>query len=251
MLGTVTRRRALWLALAVVLLVVAAVTTAALLQLSPLVRRAALWQLQSATGRPVTIAALDLSLADGRFSLRGLRVADRDGGVLAEVGRLEATFRPWSLLHGELWIEDLAVSGVQARIVRIGPGRLQHLRPARPAGVLRLVARRDDRPSRPRRQPGDLRGPVAAAGPDVARRRHPVRRPPPHHPGPRRHRRRLRERRGRSRDRAGATMCSSDRCTCARTSTCVISTCGWPRCTCPATVRFAWSAAGWTPGCTS
>ena len=123
MLGTVTRRRALWLALAVVLLVVAAVTTAALLQLSPLVRRAVLWQLQSATGRPVTIAALDLSLADGRLSLRGLRVADHDGGVLAEVGRLEATFRPWSLLHGELWIEDLAVSGVQARIVRIGPGR--------------------------------------------------------------------------------------------------------------------------------
>ena len=123
MLRTVTRRRALWLALAVVLLVVAALTTAALLRLSPLVRRAALWQLQSATGRPVTIAALDLSLADGRLSLRGLRVADRDGGVLAEVGRLEATFRPWSLLHGELWIQDLAVSGVQARIVRIGPGR--------------------------------------------------------------------------------------------------------------------------------
>ena len=74
-------------------------------------------------GRPVTIAALDLSLADGRLSLRGLRVADRDGGVLAEVGRLEASFRPWSLLHGELWIQDLAVSGVHMRIVRTGPGR--------------------------------------------------------------------------------------------------------------------------------
>ena len=123
MLGTVTRRRALWLVLAVVLLVVAALTTAALLQLSPLVRRAALWQLQSATGRPVTIGALELSLADGRLSLRGLRVADRDGGVLAEIGRVDATFRPWSLLHGELWIQDLTVAGVQARIVRTGPGR--------------------------------------------------------------------------------------------------------------------------------
>ena len=118
-----TRRRALWLALALVVLVVAGLTTAALLHLSSLVRHVALWQLQSATGRPVTIGSLELSLADGRLSVRGLRIADRDGGLLAELGRLDGRFHPWSLLRGRVWIQDLALADGHVRIVRTGPGR--------------------------------------------------------------------------------------------------------------------------------
>jgi uncharacterized protein involved in outer membrane biogenesis len=123
MLGVVTRRRALWLALVLVILVVAGLTTAALLHLSSLVRQVALWQLQSATGRPVTIESLELSLADGRLSVRGLRIADRDGGLLAELGRLDGRFHPWSLLRGRVWIHDLALADGRVRIVRTGPNR--------------------------------------------------------------------------------------------------------------------------------
>ncbi len=123
MLGGVTRRRALWLALVLVVLVVAGLTTAALLHLPSLVRRVALWQLQSATGRPVTIESLELSLADGRLSVRSLRIADRDGGLLAELGRLDGRFHPWSLLRGRVWIHDHALADGHVRIVRTGPSR--------------------------------------------------------------------------------------------------------------------------------
>jgi uncharacterized protein involved in outer membrane biogenesis len=119
----VTRPRALWLALAVVLLLVAAGTTAALLRLSSLARQVALWQLQAATGRPVTIESLELSLSDGRLSVRGLRIADRDGGMLAELGRLDGRFHPWSLLRGRVWIHDLTLADGHVRIVRTGPSR--------------------------------------------------------------------------------------------------------------------------------
>ena len=124
MLGIVTRRRVIWLVLAVVGLGVAVLATTALLNLSTLVRQVAVWQLRAQTGRPVTLEALDVSLAEGRLSLRGLRIVDHDGGPLAEIGRLEARFDPWSLLRGSVWIQDLALADGHVRIVRTDANRL-------------------------------------------------------------------------------------------------------------------------------
>jgi uncharacterized protein involved in outer membrane biogenesis len=100
----VTRRRVLWVAVALVLVVVLAGTALALLTLPELVRRVAIWQLQALTGRPVTIEALELSLATGDFSLRGFRVTDHDGGRLVDFERLQGRFRRGPLLRGHVWL---------------------------------------------------------------------------------------------------------------------------------------------------
>jgi uncharacterized protein involved in outer membrane biogenesis len=110
--------------LAVFVLAVGALVAVALWRLPTLLHQAVLWRLRAATGRPVTLQSLDLSLREGRFSLRGLRIADRDGGVLAEVGRVEASFHPGSLLRGSVWIHSLGVTDAHVRIVRTGPDRL-------------------------------------------------------------------------------------------------------------------------------
>src|SRR5688500_17183006 len=72
-LEVVTRRRVLWLVLALVVVVAGAAASLALLALPRLAREAAVWQLTGLTGRPVTIEALDLDLARGEFSVRGFR----------------------------------------------------------------------------------------------------------------------------------------------------------------------------------
>jgi uncharacterized protein involved in outer membrane biogenesis len=123
MLGIVTRRRVLWLVLTLAALVVLTLGALVFVFPSGLVHRLAIWQLESTTGRPVTIEALDLSVATGRFSVRGFRINDPDGGLLAEFDRLEGRFHRRSLLRGHLWIEALALTGGHVRIVRIGPNR--------------------------------------------------------------------------------------------------------------------------------
>ena len=118
-----TRRRVLWLALALVVVVAGAAASLALLALPRLAREAAVWQLTGLTGRPVTIEALDLDLARGEFSVRGFRIADRDGGRLADFERLEGRFRPVALLRGHLDLDRVTLSGAHLRVVRIGPNR--------------------------------------------------------------------------------------------------------------------------------
>jgi uncharacterized protein involved in outer membrane biogenesis len=118
----VTRRRLVWLVL--ILAVVAAILAgAALLVLPRFAREAAIWQLQALTGRPVALDALDVSLTDGRFSARGFRVTDHDGGLLAEFDRLEGDFHPASLLGAHLRIGTLVLTNGRLRIVRLGPNR--------------------------------------------------------------------------------------------------------------------------------
>ena len=98
--------------------------TAGLWYLPGIVQRTVIWRLQAATGRTVTIQALDISLASGQFSIRGFRVADREPGPpLAEFEKLEGRFHRRSLLRGHVWIENLALTGGHARIVRLGPDR--------------------------------------------------------------------------------------------------------------------------------
>jgi uncharacterized protein involved in outer membrane biogenesis len=123
MLGRVTRRRVVWLGLALLVTTAVLLAAAAIVLLPRYARQLAVWQLGSLTGRPVAIQALDLSLTTGHFSVRGLRVADRDGGLLAELDRLEGRFHPVALLRLHLWIERLTLGGGHVRIVRLGPGR--------------------------------------------------------------------------------------------------------------------------------
>jgi len=109
--------------LLVVVVVVLILGTAVIVALPMFVRQLAIWQLQAQTGRTVTIEALDLSLLTGRFGVRGFRVVDRDGGLLAEFERLEGRFHRRSLAEARLWIESLTLTNGHVRIVRVAPNR--------------------------------------------------------------------------------------------------------------------------------
>ena len=118
-----TLRRAL-VVLLLLLALIGVLVTAGLWYLPGIVQRMVVWRLQAATGRTVTIQALDISLTSGEFSIRGFRVADREPGpALAEFEKLEGRFHRRSLLRGHVWIESLALTGGHARIVRLGPNR--------------------------------------------------------------------------------------------------------------------------------
>ena len=123
MLGIVTPRRNLWLLLTLLVATVVLVAAAVVVLVPRYARQLVVWQLQSATGRPVTVAAFDLSLMSGEFSLRGVRVGDHDGGLLAEFDRLEGRFHRHSLLRLHLWVERLTLTNGHIRIVRVGPNR--------------------------------------------------------------------------------------------------------------------------------
>src|SRR5256885_13326885 len=105
--------------------VIAAVALVALagtvvLALPEIVRRVVVWRVAAMTGRPVTLAALELDLLGGRLALRDLRVADHDQGPLATLERLEARFRPRDLLRGHVRITEAAL---QAPTLRVGRSR--------------------------------------------------------------------------------------------------------------------------------
>jgi len=116
-------RRAL-IPILVVLVLLGVVVAAGLWYLPGLVHQTVIWRLQAATGRTVTIQALDISLTSGEFSIRGLRIADRErGSLLVEFDTLEGRFHRRSLLRGHVWIENLALTAPHLRIVRLGPNR--------------------------------------------------------------------------------------------------------------------------------
>src|SRR5437762_3050937 len=106
--------------------VIAAVALVALagtgvLALPGIAGRVVVWRVASMTGRPVTLAALELDLLGGRLALRDLRVADHDQGPLATLERLEARFSLRDLLRGHVRITDAALQAPTLRIVRSGP----------------------------------------------------------------------------------------------------------------------------------
>jgi hypothetical protein len=111
------RRRVLVIA-AVVLL---AVSVVAVIALPEIVRRVVIWRVASLTGRPVTLAALELSLVGGRLALRDLRVMDHDQGPLATIQALQVRFSPRDLLRGHVRVMDGTLQAPTVRIVRTGP----------------------------------------------------------------------------------------------------------------------------------
>lgn len=118
--GIVSRRRGLRLVvIAAVALVAPAVT--GVLAFPEIVRRVVVWRVAAMTGRPVTLAAVELDLFNGRLALRDLRVTDRDQDPLATIERLEARVSPRDLLRGHLRVTDATLQAPTVRIVRTGP----------------------------------------------------------------------------------------------------------------------------------
>jgi uncharacterized protein involved in outer membrane biogenesis len=88
--------------------------------LPQIVRRPAIAQIEAATHRPAAIDAGGLSLLRGRISVRGFRLAKRDGATpFADVERLDGSPPILALLRGHVWIRELLVSGSTVRVVRL------------------------------------------------------------------------------------------------------------------------------------
>jgi uncharacterized protein involved in outer membrane biogenesis len=120
----VIRRRIL--IIAGVMLGVGLLSAAALwLALPGLARWALVRQIETQTGRRLTMQDFVLDLGGGRLRLTGVRLADREPGPpLAEFDRLEIRFHPASLLRGHFWIAELALDNPRVRVVRLEDGRL-------------------------------------------------------------------------------------------------------------------------------
>jgi uncharacterized protein DUF748 len=110
-----------WLALALGLLVVAGAVT--LYWLPHIARRMAIAQIEATTHRRASIDTVDLSLLRGRVSVRGLRLAERDGTTpFADVEQLDLRLHLPALLRGQLRIRELVVNGSTVRVVRLTSG---------------------------------------------------------------------------------------------------------------------------------
>jgi uncharacterized protein DUF748 len=114
-------RRGLRLGLIAAVAIVALVV-GVIVALPQIVRRIAIWQLGAATGRTVTLAAVEIDLFRGRLGVRGLSIVEREGGPLAGFDRLDVRFRPGALLRGHLHVVDGTLKAPIVRLVRTGPG---------------------------------------------------------------------------------------------------------------------------------
>ena len=109
--------------LLVLALLVAVGAAGTVLGLAPLVRWIAVARIHALTERPVAIEAVTLNLLTGRITVRGLRLAERDGSTpLADVERLDARVRLAPLLLGHIRIRELVVDGSTVRVVRLPGG---------------------------------------------------------------------------------------------------------------------------------
>jgi uncharacterized protein involved in outer membrane biogenesis len=121
----VTRRR-LWTTLGVAVLGGLALSAAALwIALPSLARWVLVRQVESQTGRRLTMAGFALDLRGGHLRIDGFRLDDREPGTpLAEFDRLDVRFRPARLLRGHVDIEDVTLQAPRLHIVRTGRGVL-------------------------------------------------------------------------------------------------------------------------------
>ena len=116
------RARRGWLALLLGVVLIGG-AAAAVYALPEIVRRVAVARIHAATGRPVSIEAVELNLLTGRVAVRGFRLAERDQTApFADFDRLEARLHLPSLLRGRIWIRDLSVTDSTVRVVRLPTG---------------------------------------------------------------------------------------------------------------------------------
>ncbi|HEX5816379.1 MAG TPA: DUF748 domain-containing protein [Methylomirabilota bacterium] len=119
-----TRRRLVWLSVLVALAALVALGVAAAAMLPEVVRRAAVWRLESLTQRRVTIDRVDLDLLGGRVAVHGLQIDDRDEPApLARADRITGRVHRRSLLELHVRIDDVVVEGSAVRIVRLTGNR--------------------------------------------------------------------------------------------------------------------------------
>src|SRR5262245_30752621 len=122
----------------VVILGVAMVGGAIVLSLPEVARRVAVAQIHAYTGRPVSIEAVELNLLTGRFTVRGVRLTERDGMTpFAGFERLDVSMRLPSLLFGHLWIRELVLSDSTVHVVRLPTGEFNLSDLIRSAGTTR------------------------------------------------------------------------------------------------------------------
>jgi Domain of Unknown Function (DUF748) len=120
-LDPVTMRVRGWLALAAGLLLAGAAVT--LYFLPQIARSVAVGRIHALTGRTVSIAAVELSLLTGRFTVHGFRLGERDGSAtFAEFERLDGRLHLPALLVGHLRLRELALTDSTVRVVRLPGG---------------------------------------------------------------------------------------------------------------------------------
>jgi hypothetical protein len=89
-------------------------------RLPELVRQVAVARIQAYTERPVSIDRVDLGVLAGRITIRGFRLAERDGHTpFADFRQLEVRVRLPSLLLGHLWIRELVLTDSTVRVVHL------------------------------------------------------------------------------------------------------------------------------------
>ncbi|HET7875809.1 MAG TPA: DUF748 domain-containing protein [Methylomirabilota bacterium] len=114
-----TRRRKVWLA---VLLVLVVLGGAFLWALPEIVRRQALTRIPALTGRQVKIEDIDLNLFTRRLAVKNLRLAERDPArAFVEFERLEARWSWLSLLAAHIRLTDVRLVAPVIQLVRTGP----------------------------------------------------------------------------------------------------------------------------------
>src|SRR6266536_2315932 len=117
-----TRRR--WVAVGISLVILLGIAFT-LYRLPHIVRNVAINRLHALTQRPVEIDAVQLDLLTGRFTIRGLRVADRDGtSPFVDFDRLDLRLNLPSLLVGHLWVREVVLTGPTVRVVRLSTNEL-------------------------------------------------------------------------------------------------------------------------------
>lgn len=93
--------------------------------LPAMIRRVAISQITTYTGRPTSIDGVRFNLFTGRLSVSRLRLAERDGAqTFVEVPRLEMRVAPSALWRSEIRLTDVSVDAPVARLVRTRSGEL-------------------------------------------------------------------------------------------------------------------------------
>src|SRR6266704_6286928 len=114
-----SRRRTIWLAVAVVLLLLGG---AFLWALPELIRRQAITRIPVMTGRAASIEDIDLNLFTGRLVIKNFRLAERDPSkAFVEFERMEARWSWPSLLGAHIRLKDVRLVAPTVQLARTSP----------------------------------------------------------------------------------------------------------------------------------
>src|SRR5437879_11139741 len=114
-----SRRRTIWLAVLVLLVLLGG---AFLWALPELIRRQAVTRIPVMTGRAASIEDIDLNLFTGRLVIKNFRLAERDPSkAFVEFERMEARWSWPSLLASNIRLKEVRLVSPTVHLVRTGP----------------------------------------------------------------------------------------------------------------------------------